>query len=322
MHKWDKEKKSFKRGEYIQAYRFKLSYLYPRFWGWWLGFMVIWSVSKLPLSWNRGIARRVGKLVYTFAKSRNAIARKNILLCFPEWTQEKREALLRENCYYLTVSLFDTGIAWFASKRRIKCLAKVDGIDNIKQTLASGTGVLLCGCHKLPIEMALRIMSEVLTFSALYRVHDNEVYEYVSGICRRRYAQASNFIPRKKVRDLLYFLKDGKIGIVLADHDLGKSGVFVPFLGEQAATVTSVSDFAKLGKAKVITLDHYIEGDYYRVNFSEVLDNFPSGDKVEDTKKINQLYEQNIRAHPEQYLWQHRRFKTRPEGSEPVYERN
>jgi Kdo2-lipid IVA lauroyltransferase/acyltransferase len=105
------------------------------------------------------------------------------------------------------------------------------------------------------------------------------------------------------------------------DQDYGiKHSVFVPFFGVQAATVTGTARIAELGKAVVIPFTHYRdEHNCYHLVIDAALQNYPTGDDVADATRINEILEKAIAKQPDQYLWVHRRFKTRPLGEPSLY---
>jgi KDO2-lipid IV(A) lauroyltransferase len=92
--------------------------------------------------------------------------------------------------------------------------------------------------------------------------------------------------------------------------------VFVPFFGVPAATITATSRFAQVNNSAVVLFSHYRKEDNsgYHLNFSPILENYPSGDDVADATRINLLIEESIRKQPDQYLWLHKRFKTQAAG--------
>ncbi|WP_196221244.1 LpxL/LpxP family Kdo(2)-lipid IV(A) lauroyl/palmitoleoyl acyltransferase [Sansalvadorimonas verongulae] len=311
----------FDEREYTAKYRFKLSYLHPRHWGLWLLIVFLFVVGRLPFPWVLAIGRRIGRLFMRMGGSRVKVTRKNLELCFPEKPAEEREELLLKNFESIGIALLEPGVAWFSSRKRIERIGEFIGLSHVLNIQKNGHGVLVSALHMTCVEMACRIASEHLSFNILYRVHDNPVYEYVSSVCRNRYKHKSRYIPRKQVKDLLYFIKKGEVGIILPDQDMGrKRSHFIPFFGIDAATIPSTSDFARLADAKVVTGSYFLrEDNRYMVEFSKPLDNFPTEDSFADTSRICSLTESLIRQHPDQYLWQHRRFKTRPEGEPSLY---
>ncbi len=311
----------FNKREYTSAYRFRMALLHPKHWPLWLLVLLLFIIGRLPFGWVVKLGRMIGRLFLKLGGSRVRVTRRNLELCFPEKSEAERKQLLRKNFEAIGIALLEPGVAWFSSSRRIARLCKINGVEHILDAIASGRGVLLSSLHMTSVEMACRIMSEKMSFNILYRVHDNPVFEYVSSKLRNRYRYKSRYIPRKQVKDLLHFLSQGEIGIILPDQDMGKNrSVFLPFFGIPAATITSTSDFARMSNAVVVTTHSYLdENNHYVVDIPKPLEDFPSANNIEDTRRIAQITEQAIRHNPDQYLWQHRRFKTRPEGEPSLY---
>ncbi|WP_281646590.1 LpxL/LpxP family Kdo(2)-lipid IV(A) lauroyl/palmitoleoyl acyltransferase [Parendozoicomonas sp. Alg238-R29] len=311
----------FSKREYTANYNFKMAYLHPRYWPLWLLIAFLFLVGRLPFPWVLALGRRIGRMFMKMGGSRVKVTRRNLELCFPDKSSEEREALLVKNFESIGIALLEPGVAWFSSRKRIERISRFIGWSRVLKAQDSNHGVLVSALHMTCLEMACRIASERFSFNILYRVHDNPVYEYVSGVCRNRYRHKSRFIPRKQVKDLLHFIKQGEVGIILPDQDMGrKRSHFIPFFGIDAATIPSTSDFARLADAKVVTGSYFLDDDNrYIVEFSEPLESFPTEDSLADTTRIAELTESTIRQHPDQYLWQHRRFKTRPEGETSLY---
>ena len=306
---------------YTKDYRFQGAFLHPRYWSLWLLIGSLWLIGRLPLTLILKIGRKIGRLFLKIGGSRVKVARRNLMLCFPELSETEREALLIRNFEAIGVALLEPGVAWFSGSKRIRRIHRVEGLENIRHHIAKGRGILCCCMHMSCVEMASRIIAEYLPFNVLYRVHDNPLYEYISNVCRQSYPYNGRYIPRKQVKDILHFMNKGEVGLILPDQDMGKKhSLFVPFFGQTAATIPSVSDFARLSNARVVMLSYYLDkNNQYVLACSQPLENFPTEDNVADTTRINQLIEGYIRQHPEQYLWQHRRFKTRPPGEPSLY---
>ncbi|MCY1556223.1 Lipid A biosynthesis lauroyltransferase [compost metagenome] len=129
-------------------------------------------------------------------------------------------------------------------------------------------------------------------------------------------------IERDDVRGMLKLLRAGKVIWYAPDQDYGaQRSIFVPLFGVPAATVTATSKFARLGRARVIpfTQTRLADGSGYRVVVHPPLADFPGESEEADCLRVNQWIEAAIRQQPEQYLWAHRRFKTRPDGEEKIY---
>ncbi|MGL4673524.1 MAG: LpxL/LpxP family Kdo(2)-lipid IV(A) lauroyl/palmitoleoyl acyltransferase, partial [Wohlfahrtiimonas sp.] len=92
------------------------------------------------------------------------------------------------------------------------------------------------------------------------------------------------------------------------------------FFGVKALTITATFEMAKLGRAKILPYYCIREGNQYKIKILPALENFPSDSATKDCERLNTLFESWISEAPEQYLWAHRRFKTRPEGEKDLYE--
>ena len=115
-------------------------------------------------------------------------------------------------------------------------------------------------------------------------------------------------------------LRKGGVLYLLPDMNFGAElSIFVNFFGHPAATVPSLSRFARLGRAQVITAVTFMEPHGYTVHLSPLWEDFPTDDVQADTQRMNTHLEEWIRRRPEEYFWLHKRFKTRPPGMPPVY---
>jgi KDO2-lipid IV(A) lauroyltransferase len=156
----------------------------------------------------------------------------------------------------------------------------------------------------------------------MYREHKNPVFDYVQRRGRERHNQDATAIEREDVRAMLKVLRAGRAIWYAPDQDYGrKQSIFVPWFGIQAATVTATTKFARLGRAKVIpyTLERLPHGKGYSLVVHPPLEDFPGESEEADCRRINEWIEDSVRQHPEQYLWAHRRFKTRPAGDPSLY---
>jgi len=154
----------------------------------------------------------------------------------------------------------------------------------------------------------------------MYRFNKNPAWEWLQVNGRRRYFDG--VIERHDTRQTLKRLKQGRAIWYAADQDYGrKHSVFAPFFGTEAATIVATSRFARLNNSPVLFMRQSRNEQRMRweIHFSPILEDFPSGDDLADAQRLNSLLEEQIRLQPEQYLWLHKRFKTRPEGTQPFY---
>ena len=185
-------------------------------------------------------------------------------------------------------------------------------------TLNAGHGVILFAVHCLPLEMGARIFGQFQPGVGVYRPHNNPVMEYLQVKGRLRSNKA--LVPKRDLRQMVRCLRNPDVIWYTADQDFGRSSaVFIPFYAvPDAATITGATTLAKLGKAKVLPFFvERTEGDTgYRIEIMPPLDNFPGEDEVADAIRGNKIIEQIIDKNRAQYMWLHRRFKTRPDPTD------
>ena len=301
---------------------FNKQLLHPRNWLTWFGLGILWLIVQLPYPLLHFIGTSAGRLSRRFLKRREHIARRNIELCFPEMSPAARETLIDQNFMSLGMGLIETGMAWFWSDERVKKWFDVEGMVNLNNALSEQKGVMVVGVHFMSLELGGRTMGLCRPMMATYRPHNSPLMEWVQTRGRLRSNKA--MIDRRNLSGLVHALKSGEAVWFAPDQDYGaQRSIFVPLFGVPAATVTATSKFARMGRAQVIpfTQQRLANGQGYRVQIHPPLRDFPTDNEEADCLRINQWVEQAINACPEQYLWAHRRFKTRPQGEPKLYKK-
>ncbi|PAU57509.1 lipid A biosynthesis lauroyl acyltransferase [Pseudomonas indica] len=303
---------------------FRASFLHPRFWPLWIGLGLLWLVSQLPYRVLLLLGRLLGVLMYRVAGSRRRIAAKNLELCFPEKAPAERERLLRENFASTGIAFFEMAMSWWWPRARLARLAHVEGLEHLKQAQAEGQGVILMSLHFTTLEIGAALLGQRHTIDGMYREHKNPVFDFIQRRGRERHNPDATAIEREDVRAMLKVLRAGRAIWYAPDQDYGaKQSLFVPLFGIPAATVTATTKFARLGKARVVpfTQARLADGSGYRLVVHPPLADFPGESEEADCLRINQWIETVLREQPEQYLWAHRRFKTRPPGEPKLYDK-
>ena len=274
-----------------------------------------------PTAMYRTSGLLVGRVLEQTMPRRRHIARVNLARCFPTLSRTELEAELKRHFDSLGMGFIETGAAWWAAERRLRPLATVVGLEHLHHALQRGRGVLLVTGHFTTFELGLRLLSFHTPVDMLYRPHNNPLMERM--ISRGRLGHVRKLIPRSDMRGLLNSLAENMPVWYAPDQNYGrKQSCFVPFFAELAATITATSRIARLSGATIIP--YYplrLPGDRgYQLTILQGLADFPSGDDVADARQLNALLEAQILHATDQYLWIHRRFKTRPEEGENVYQ--
>jgi len=286
----------------------------------WIAAGLLWCVTRLPFAWQLAIGRLLGRVLILLARERRHIARTNLALCFPELSGNERRQLLKAHFASLGIALVETALSWWASDSRLRPLARLTGLEHLQVALRQGRGVILLSAHFTTLEIGGRLLALDAPFHVLYRDHRNPVIETLQQRARQRRFEKA--IPRGDLRGMLASLRQNHPVWYAPDQDFGRNNaVFVPFFGIPAATLSATSRLARASGAPVVPFfQRRLPGARgYELTLLPALEGFPGTDIEEDTRRLMALIESRVRRQPEQYLWVHRRFKTRPPGAAALY---
>ena len=281
----------------------------------------MWCLSQLPYGWQLLIGRQLGHLFCRLAPGRRHIAATNLSLCFPALDAAARETILAEQFASLGIGVLEMASSWWGSDRQLQKLAHIEGLEHLQRAQDRGHGVILLSAHFTTLEIGGRLLSGVAPFHVMYRPHKNVAFESVLRKARTRHFEKA--ITRGDLRGMLNSLKQNVPVWYAPDQDNGRGqSVFVPFFGVSAATITGTSRLARISKAAVVPFfqTRLPDKQGYQLTLYPALEDFPGESVAADTARINRIIEARVREQPGQYLWAHRRFKTRPEGEAGVYE--
>ncbi|HEX5358128.1 MAG TPA: lipid A biosynthesis acyltransferase [Aquabacterium sp.] len=291
-----------------------------------LALAILWLLHFLPLPVLAAIARGMGALLFKLATSRRRVGLRNLELCFPQMPAAEREALLRAHFGWLTQSLLDRAVLWWASHERIKRLIHVEGdIDLAEREMqTSGRPTMWLCPHFVGLDVAgaAILLCQKRPGASIYQTQSHPLMDKLMKRGRLRFGNAEIFPRSDSVKPLLRAIKDGRGFFNLPDMDFGaKDAAFVPFFGVPAATLLAPSRMARMMNMVVqpVIAELLPGGRGWRVRFMAPLDNFPTKDAESDTARMNRFIEGEILKQPAQYLWVHKRFKTRPEGEAGFY---
>lgn len=305
----------------VHPQKFTLSLLHPRYWLTWFGLGVLFLLVQLPYPILYALGKWLGRCSMPFLKRRAAITRRNLELCFPEMEKAKLERTIINNFRSAGLGLIETGMAWFWSDARVRRTFDVYGLRNLQRANEHNQGVMVIGIHFMSVELGGRAMGLCQPMMAMYRPHNNKAMEFVQTWGRMRSNKA--MLDRKDLRGMVHAMKQGESVWFAPDQDYGPRGsIFAPFFAvSHAATTRGTFTLARLAKPKLVpvVLLRKKNGKGYRLLIQPQLDDYPVEDEMAATCYINKVIEQEIMRAPEQYLWMHRRFKTRPTGELSLY---
>lgn len=301
--------------------KFQIDLLHPRFWLTWLGVSFLFLLVQLPYPLLHRLGSWMGRSSIRFLKRRVSIARRNLELCFPDMDEDQRERHIVGNFESLGMGLLETGIAWFWSDRRVKRWFTVNGLHNFKIAQQNGRGALMIGVHFMSLELGGRVMGLCQPMMAMYRPHNNKLMEWVQTKGRMRSNKA--MINRRDLRGMVQALRQGEAVWFAPDQDYGPKGsVFAPlFAMPKAATTSGTWMLARMANPAMVTvvLIRNDDGSGYELVIKPQLKDYPIENEQEAASYMNRVIEREIMRAPDQYMWLHRRFKTRPVGATSVY---
>lgn len=281
---------------------------------------LLWLLHFLPLPVLARLGQGVGMLVYAFGDEHKRVARINLKLCFPDWSDAERERLLRKHCRAFGRAALENSLCWWSSKGRLQRICKVEGVEHMSD--AGKRPLILFAPHFIGLDIAgVRISTEYAGVSMYRRLRD-PVLNALLLRGRTRFCKVVMIEDHGGVRAALKAIRKNLPFYYLPDRDHGlRDSVFAPFFGVPAATATSMSRLAAItGAAIVPCVARQLPGGRgYVARFYPAWESYPSGDAVADAARMNAFIEEHVREIPEQYFWNQKRFKTRPHGEAPLY---
>jgi len=287
---------------------------------------LLWLLSHLPLRVLAALGWGLGGLLYPLASSRRRIALRNLELCFPDKPLAEREAIAREHFRWLARSLLERAVLWYAPPERIRRLIQFEGdiglAERVYQTEGRATMWLCPHFVGLDVAGAAILLCQPRPGASIYQRQSNPVIDAAMKRGRLRFGDAEIFPRSDSVKPLFRAVKQGRGFFNLPDMDFGrKDAAFVPFFGVPAATLLAPSRMARALHMVVqpVIAETLPGGQGWRVHFRPPLEGFPTADAEADTAALNHYIESEILKCPSQYLWVHKRFKTRPQGEPRMY---
>ncbi|MGF1687370.1 LpxL/LpxP family Kdo(2)-lipid IV(A) lauroyl/palmitoleoyl acyltransferase [Photobacterium japonica] len=303
--------------------RFSWTFLTPRNWPTLLLILTMYLISWLPYTWLRRLGQGIGRTAMRLMKKRRFTIERNLALCFPDMSTAEREAIIKQNIDNAGLALFETAMAWFWSDARVNRHVRIEGMEYMEQLEREGKGVVCIAVHSMNLELGARAFGIHKSASGVYRPNNNPCYDYFQHKGRSR--SNRTLIDRRDVKGMLKALRNGARVWYAPDHDYGRRrATFAPlFAVENACTTMGTSLLVDNSGCEVLSFTMVRESDsgQYVIRISPTYADFPRDQPEEAAAYVNKIVESSIMQAPEQYMWLHRRFKTRPEGEPSLYEK-
>ena len=309
------QKQSYRSGE------FQWQFLLPKCWKIWLTIVFLMLLAILPWAVQWRLAHGLAALCWRVLKSRRNTTLRNLEVCFPEWSPAEVETNAKQVFVDMMLGVFETLNAWYCPTW-FKGRHSVEGVEHLQQAQAQGKGVLFLGTHSTLLDAGGYMCAQYFATDVVYRPQNNPMLDMLIYRCRATIYQHQ--IDHDNMRGLIRRLKEGGAIWYSPDQDFGlKQGLMAPFFGVPAATVTAYRRLIKMSQCVAIPLYFYRYGDIrnpqYKVLIEPIVENMPSEDEADDAIRVNKIIEAQLRIAPTQWMWFHRRFKTRAEGVDKIY---
>ena len=296
----------------------------------WLSKIGAYLLRKMG-RWPQSVRHRIGEIVpilaYPFIKRRRHVATVNLKKCFPDWSDAQIEQTIRTHLRYFSHALFDRSLFWFGDIGSFKRNIVLVDEHYFNDALAQNRPIIVLAPHFIGLDVGGLRMNFDREMGGMYQRQSNPVFEELMREGRSRAGKTQLFTRQDGVRGLIKMLRNKIVMYYLPDMDFGiKDAIFAPFFGVQAATLTALPKLAQMTNALIVPCvtridkDALVRGEtLYKAQFYPAWDNYPDGDEYSAVVQMNQFIEARIMEEPAQYLWLHKRFKTRPVGDASFY---
>lgn len=274
--------------------------------------------ALLPLPLLHGLARPLGSLLLWLPNRAARTTLRNVRTCFPELDAESIRKLARQSLQNSLCALFEMGRAWlWPMPKTIEMIRESEGVEAFRQAVSEGKGTILLAPHLGNWEIFGISMCYELPARFMYLPPRRPALDLLLRQSRARGGLRLAAAGKTGVAKLLRTLNSGElIGILPDQVPADRSGVFAPFFGQDAYTMTLACKLAQRPDVRVFCgyAARLPEGAGFRVNMQELGLRRDSLD--ESVAAMNRAIEGMVRECPEQYQWEYKRFRRQPDGSE------
>ncbi|QKQ23784.1 lipid A biosynthesis acyltransferase [Candidatus Ruthia endofausta] len=296
----------------------KTKFYHPKFIPTWTLIGLMKLSAKLPLKIQLMMGKIIGRILYLLLSRYRKIAFVNITKCFPNKNKVQVTRLVKQHFGALGIGLFEIANCFYLSDKKLKQRYHIEGSEILQNALDKQQKIILLVGHFTTMMLAGRMLLQNFNFADVYRPQNNALFD---NQMQKIFTQhGSLMIKVKDTRTLIRTLKSGLPIWYTHDQDLGaKISIFSPFFDIQTATIKATEKLARIDSTVVIPFSFVRQHTTYTLKFSPALIDYPNDKSQQNTRLTNQILQQQILKAPEQYLWIHRRFKTRPNNEPSFY---
>jgi len=303
----------------------KLKHLLPKYWGTWFLLFLLFIFSYCPVRPRDRFAAMIANFIYDkkLLNKRKKIAFINLGLCFPDYTEQDKDALMRKNIVALAQITLSLGELFFRSKKHILARTNVTGEQYIIDAEKQGKAIIFLGPHCYGVDFAgvAGINARGYSLSSMFKDYKNPIFDWFVTSYRNRFTheigKGTLYHRSDGLKPAIKGLRDNTHFYYLPDEDHGPAeSVFTEFYGTQKATLPVIGRLAKLGRAQVIPFytSYNQETAKYDITFHAPMTDIPTGDALQDTRLMKQAIDKLIDEDRSQYMWTLRLLRTRPDG--------
>ncbi len=277
------------------------------------------ATAKWSQSARTRLGAVLGDLLWLVIVPRRRIALTNLRVCFPDKSEQERRRIARQCFRNLARSALDHSVLWVQSRAEIERYIPVEGLEHA--IAAENRPLIMIAPHFVGLDAGGMRFTTASRAMSIYSKQKNPIWDAWLLHGRQRFNDPV-LIARQgaDMRRIVRTVKEGVPLYYLPDMDLGATNsVFVPFFGVPAATIPMVSRIARLTGAKVVMAVTEMTDHGYVLHVEPPWEDFPGATIEDDTRRMNRELERWVAKMPEQYLWTHKRFKTRPAGEPSIY---
>lgn len=308
----------------------KIKHCHPKYWGTWSLLFLLFLFSYFPIRFRDRFAAFAANLIYSnkFLDKRKNIAFVNLGLCFPEYSEQDKDELMRKNIKSIAQITLSLGELFFRSHKHILSRSNVVGEEHIIEAEKAGQSIIFLGphCYGLDFGGIAAINARGYPLSSMFKDYKNPIFDWFVTRYRTRFTHITGkgtlYHRSEGLKPAIKSLRDKTHFYYLPDEDHGRdNSLFSDFYATKKATLPMIGRLAKLGKAVVIPFytSYNEKTAKYDVFFHAPLIGIPSGDDVQDTDIMNRAIEKLIDEDRSQYMWSLKLLRTRPVEGEKIY---